>query len=42
MKAMREDSRKGKDLPLVNTLTEPGFKAMALMPFVTFDPEIAL
>lgn len=42
MKAMREDSRKGKDLPLVNTLTEPGFKAMALMPFVTFDPEFAL
>lgn len=42
MKAMREDSRKGKDLPLVNAVTEPGFKAMALMPFVTFDPEFAL
>ena len=40
MKAMRED--KGKNLPLVNALTEPGFKAMALMPFVTFDPEFAL
>ena len=40
MKAMRED--KGNNLPLVNALTEPGFKAMALMPFVTFDPEFAL
>ena len=42
MKSMREDSGKGKNLPLVQSLTEPGFKAMTLMPFVTFDPEIAL
>ena len=40
MKSMREDSR--KDLPLVRTVMEPGFKAMTLMPFVTFDPEFVL